>query len=179
MKKKKRNKKINKRVSALVSRKALLSPAINLLWCPTGLRELRKREESYKGLNSVVLTSHEDPDSCCRVSNSWLVINSPSMGGWLKRGKEENTLVLQRAKTETETEAACPVSYCFRLLTSSWLTWTGKGFIRAASPHPARLPANPRPPSPRLLPAVSPGRARAGSAHLANRLRPSFLAESQ
>ena len=84
------------------------------------------------------------------------------MGGWLEGGREENALVLQRAETETET--ACPVAYCFLLLTSFWLTWTGKGFIRAASPRPARLPANPRPPSPRPLPAdARGGRGRGGS----------------
>lgn len=43
---KKKEKKNNKCVSAPVSGKALPFAAINLLWCTTGLRELRKREES-------------------------------------------------------------------------------------------------------------------------------------
>lgn len=80
----KKEKKNNKCVSAPVSRKS--TPVCS--YQPTLVHWTQRVEEEerkvpqlrYKGLNSAVLTSHEDPDSCCRVSNSWLVINSPSMG---------------------------------------------------------------------------------------------------
>lgn len=38
--------------------------------------------------SSVVLISHETPSSCCRISSSWLVINSPPLGWGLKTGKK-------------------------------------------------------------------------------------------
>ena len=49
---KKKKKKINKCVSALVSRKALLSPAINLLWCTHWTQ--RVEEERGKSPSCVI-----------------------------------------------------------------------------------------------------------------------------
>lgn len=71
--------------------------------------------------------------SCCRISNSWLVINSPSLDEGLQRGKKHPFM----SKGRNGDRDSFPAFHCFLLLTSSRLTWTGKCFICAAPPHPA------------------------------------------